>query len=67
MDRRQSLKWLGGLSAFVLPVVASGPSQAASEDKLVKPAKEWRDLLPPAAYRILFEEDTERAGSDAVA
>ncbi len=63
MDRRQSLKWLGSLSAFVLPVVASGPSQAASEDKLVKPAKEWRDLLPPAAYRILFEEDTERAGS----
>ncbi|MBL8396989.1 MAG: peptide-methionine (R)-S-oxide reductase MsrB [Candidatus Accumulibacter sp.] len=63
MDRRQSLKWLGGLSAWILPVVASGPSLAGTNGRLEKSKKEWRELLPPAAYRILFEEDTERAGS----
>ncbi|HNI73399.1 MAG TPA: peptide-methionine (R)-S-oxide reductase, partial [Accumulibacter sp.] len=62
MDRRQSLKWLG-LSAWILPVVASSPSLAGNGNRLEKTKKEWSELLPPAAYRILFEEDTERAGS----
>jgi peptide-methionine (R)-S-oxide reductase len=67
MDRRQSLKWLGGLGAFLLPVAASGPSwagaQATPGSPLSKPKAEWADLLPAASYRVLFEEDTERAGS----
>jgi hypothetical protein len=67
MDRRQSLKWLGGLTAFLLPLAASGPSWARAEatpgSPLSKPKSEWADLLPAASYRVLFEEDTERAGS----
>ena len=33
---------------------------AASFPRLDKPKAEWRKLLPPAAYAVLFEEDTER-------
>ena len=32
-------------------------------DKLEKPKAEWRKLLPPEAYAVLFEERTERAFS----
>jgi peptide-methionine (R)-S-oxide reductase len=31
--------------------------------KLDKPKAEWRALLSPAAYAVLFEESTERAGT----
>jgi peptide-methionine (R)-S-oxide reductase len=31
--------------------------------KLHKPLSEWRQLLPPQAYAVLFEEATERPGS----
>lgn len=65
MNRRQSLKWLSGLSAFVLPA-APGGGWAASEataGRLQKTKSEWAALLPPAAFRVLFEDDTERAGS----
>jgi peptide-methionine (R)-S-oxide reductase len=37
-----------------------GPSAVA---RLVKPKAEWRRLLGAPAYAVLFEEDTERAGS----
>lgn len=65
MDRRQSLKWLAGLSAFVLPIAATRPiwASASAGPTLQKPKAEWATLLPPAAYRVLFEEDTERPGS----
>ena len=33
---------------------------------LVKSKSEWAKLLPPAAYRVLFEEDTEGAGTSAL-
>lgn len=64
MNRRQTLKWLGGLSAFVLPA-APGSGWAAGEaaGQVQKSKSEWAALLPPAAYRVLFEDDTERAGS----
>ena len=32
-------------------------------ERLEKPKSEWRALLPADAYEVLFEEDTERAGS----
>lgn len=31
--------------------------------KLMKPTAEWKKLLPVERYRVLFEEDTERAGT----
>ena len=30
---------------------------------LNKPHEEWRGLVSPAAYKVLFEEDTEPPGS----
>ena len=63
MNRRQYLKWLGGLSALALPVsfsrAASGKEGAVM--KLNKSKADWAALLPEDAYRVLFEEDTERA------
>lgn len=32
-------------------------------EKLERPKAEWREALPEDAYRVLFEEATERAGS----
>jgi peptide-methionine (R)-S-oxide reductase len=65
MDRRQSLKWLGGLSAFVLPVPATqyAIAREGGSTPLVKTKTEWAALLPRDAYRVLFEEDTEPAGA----
>lgn len=66
MDRRQSLKWLSGLSAFILPVATPGAAWASdnsADTPLQKSKAEWAALLPRPAYRVLFEEDTERAGS----
>jgi peptide-methionine (R)-S-oxide reductase len=37
--------------------------QEAAIEKLEKPKAEWRKLLPPEAYAVLFEERTERAFS----
>ena len=63
MDRRQSLKWLFGFTA--LPILAAGDAhaKAAAGPALHKSKSEWASLLPGAAYRVLFEEDTERAGT----
>ena len=61
MNRRTSLSRMAqtvlGLAVFSL----SATAQAASE--LLKPKAAWKALLPPANYAVLFEEDTERAGS----
>jgi len=35
-------------------------------EALVKPKAEWRELLDDDAYRVLFEEATEPAGSSAL-
>jgi len=34
--------------------------------KLDKSRREWRQLLTPPQYAVLFEEDTERAGTSAL-
>ena len=33
------------------------------KSKSAKPKKEWREALPEQAYKVLFEEATERAGT----
>jgi peptide-methionine (R)-S-oxide reductase len=43
-----------------------GAARAASAFPLNKPKAEWKKLLPPESYRVLFEEGTEPAGSSAL-
>jgi len=51
--------------------MADGPPDAGTEkapggarpDRLELPKSRWRELLPADAYRVLFEEGTERAGT----
>ena len=67
MTRKRCLGNLLGLAA--MPLV--GRSEATEPEmideqkvpKLNKSKAEWRKLLAPAAYAVLFEEDTERPGS----
>ena len=65
MNRRQTLKRLGGLSIFLLPIPATRMAIAEKGKTLplVKSKTEWAALLPQPAYRVLFEEATERSGS----
>lgn len=63
MDRRQTLKWLGGISAFALPLRRGAVAKEGDGVRLHKTREQWAQLLPPDAYGVLFEEDTERAGS----
>ncbi|MBS0299248.1 MAG: peptide-methionine (R)-S-oxide reductase MsrB [Proteobacteria bacterium] len=69
MNRRIFLQRMGVSTVFsaipfIFPVqlVASGVNPAAIAP-LNKPKETWRGLITPEAYRILFEEDTEEAGS----
>ena len=59
----------GGLAIapWILPVeIAAGERKVAEEDpevafeRLEKPASEWRKLLDPLRYAVLFENKTER-------
>ncbi len=62
MDRRRSLKYLfGSLTLLGLPMVAWAKENAAP--LLRKSKAEWASLLSPPAFRVMFEEDTERPGS----
>lgn len=66
MQRRALLKGLALLPA--LPLLAHAPlslaqSIASSVTPLNKPHNDWRELLTPEAYAVLFEEDTEAPGS----
>lgn len=73
MNRRQLL--IGAstlLAAGVIPVLAredrkenskESSTESSKEFPLSKSKAEWKALLPAASYRVLFEEDTERAGS----
>lgn len=36
------------------------------ERQLIKSKAEWAALLPPTSYKVLFEEDTERAGTSTL-
>jgi peptide-methionine (R)-S-oxide reductase len=64
MNRRQSLKWLVSLSALLpMPAVRLAVAREDGSAQLVKSKAEWRTLLPPPSYRVLFEEDTEAPGT----
>jgi peptide-methionine (R)-S-oxide reductase len=58
MNRRQLLA--------SIPALLVGLPALAKESRaypLTKPKSEWKTLLPAMSYRVLFEEDTERAGT----
>jgi peptide-methionine (R)-S-oxide reductase len=59
--RRVFLKTL--LGSVVAIVTLPALALTAGLEKLRKPLSEWRRLLARDAYRVLFEEATERAGS----
>jgi peptide-methionine (R)-S-oxide reductase len=52
-----------GLARDTAAAAAGGETGGPPIARLVKTKEEWRRLLPPDRYRILFEEETEPAGS----
>jgi peptide-methionine (R)-S-oxide reductase len=66
MQRRTLLQSMAALVALpVFAPLARAANQAINViiPPLRKPNDAWRKLLPPAAYSVLFEEATERAGT----
>lgn len=72
MNRRNFLARVSGLAAapLVFPAWSCAEMGRAMErrtgqevDRLEKPDDEWRELLEPDAYEVLFEEATEPRGS----
>ena len=63
MTRRSLLKLFGLASVGAVAAGAgiSAPQAATATSSYTK--EQWKKLLPPDAYRVLFEEDTERPGS----
>lgn len=61
MNRRHFFGTL--VSGVAVGAGAPGRLLAEGVDKLRKPLAEWRALLSPAAYDVLFEEATERPRS----
>jgi peptide-methionine (R)-S-oxide reductase len=64
MNRRQTLLKLTTLSLGIAMSLDSNASPPFSP--LVKSKADWKQLLPPASYSVLFEEATERAGTSAL-
>ena len=65
MTRHQFLGSLFGVvvAPLAFPTAAKGRETSEDIEKLEKSLSEWEALLPRDAYRVLFEEDTERPGS----
>jgi len=70
MDRRTLLGALAALPFLQWrPALSRETETLAAEMKftvLGKPATDWKKLLEPARYEVLFEEATERAGTSAL-
>lgn len=72
MKRRAMLQSLATLTVLPLISACSRSKTAASTpaaltvQRLKKPHEEWRGLVSPAAYKVLFEEDTEPPRSSAL-
>lgn len=65
MTRRSLLKFFG--YASVLSITGCANAEAPAVTATGKFSKDdWKKLLPADAYGVLFEEDTERAGSSAL-
>jgi peptide-methionine (R)-S-oxide reductase len=69
MDRRQFIHagLLSALAIALFPACAKGKEKSAMTEKnadgiepLKKSHSEWREMLPPDRYAVLFEEATER-------
>ncbi len=65
MTRRNFLHSVLGLAAAGT-VGAAPPSTRPEISPLKKSDAEWQKLLPQDAYRVLFEEDTERPHSSSL-
>ena len=69
MNRRSVLKYLGAtatlpwLSACTRAAAPPSPAGTATVSALGRPHGYWRDKVSPAAFNVLFEEDTEPSGS----
>jgi len=66
MQRREFMRLTGLallLRASTIGAVTSETAADTDFEPLRKTAKEWRELLPEDAYRVLFEHATERAGT----
>ncbi len=70
MKRRVLLKGFAVLGILPLIVLCSqGRATSSASGKVIplnKPPEAWRDFLSPEAYRVLFEEDTERPSTSAL-
>ena len=60
MEKGNFLTYLGGLwtAAF-----GAGKANAAAPFPLIKTKAQWRETVSPAAFAVLFDDGTERAGS----
>ena len=68
MERREFLKVAGFLAVLPGRIGAKTMSDEKPREiaKLEKPKKEWKEILDPQAYQVLFEEATERPFSSAL-
>ncbi|WP_222565351.1 peptide-methionine (R)-S-oxide reductase MsrB [Novilysobacter antarcticus] len=69
MNRRTVLQGLAAFAALpFLPACSraaapAAPAGNAAITSLAHPPAFWRDMVSPAAFKVLFESETERAGS----
>jgi peptide-methionine (R)-S-oxide reductase len=70
MNRRESFFKLStialGLSGIAMPFTSQSAQAVGAASTIVPLSKskaDWKKLLSPAAYAVLFEESTERAGT----
>lgn len=68
MKRRIFLQYMGivswcSTSSLLQGQVVTHDLHSRVFDPLTKPKTEWRILVSPEAYRVLFEEETEEPGS----